>query len=126
MKHHIDISIQTLYSVEAPLTGITTLSLFGYDARSFEHLDLRIFGDFFSADPVKLCQVGWGSSIDSYFQVTPEMFNRIQVRALAGPIKDIHRVVHQPLLHCLGCVLKVIVLLEGEPSSPSEVLSTLD
>ena len=29
-------------------------------------------------------------------------------------------------LCCLGCVLRVIVLLEGEPSSQSEVLSALE
>ena len=35
-------------------------------------------------------------------------------------------VVPNPVLCCLGCVLWVIVLLEGEPSAESEVLSTLD
>ena len=54
------------------------------------------------------------------------MFNRVQVRALAGPLKDIQRLVPKPLLHCLGCVLRVIVLLEGEPSSQSEVLIALE
>uniref|UniRef100_A0A4W5N0Q9 Uncharacterized protein n=1 Tax=Hucho hucho TaxID=62062 RepID=A0A4W5N0Q9_9TELE len=43
------------------------------------------------------------------------------VQALAGPLKDIQR-----LLRCLGCVLRVVVLLEGEPSPQSEVLSTLE
>ena len=28
--------------------------------------------------------------------------------------------------HCLGCVLRVVVLLEGEPSPQSEVLSALE
>ena len=45
--------------------------------------------------------------------------------ALAGPLKDIQRLVPKPLLCCLGCVLRVIVLLEGEPSPQSEVLSAL-
>ena len=49
-----------------------------------------------------------------------------QVRALAGPLKDIQRLVPKPLLGCLGCVLRVIVLLEGEPSPQSEVLSALE
>ena len=40
------------------------------------------------------------------------MFDQVQVQALAGPLKDIQRVVPKPLLHC---VLRVIVLLEGEP-----------
>ena len=60
----------------------------------------------------------------SYFQVSPEM-DQVQVRALAGPLKDILRLVPKPLLRCLDCVLRVIVLLEGEPLPQSEVLSAL-
>ncbi len=41
------------------------------------------------------------------------------------PLEDVHRVVSKPLLHCLGCVRRVIVMLEGELSAPSEVLSAL-
>ena len=80
------------------------------------------FLSFFSADPFKLCQVGWGTSLHSYFQVSPEMF----VRALGGTLKDIQRIVLKPLLQCLGCVLRVVVLLEGETSPQSEVLSALE
>ena len=83
-------------------------------------LDSPVFGEFlpfFSADPLKLCQVGWGALLHSYFQVSPEMLNQVQVRALAGSLKDIQRHVPKPLLLCLGCVLRVVVLLEGEPSS---------
>ena len=79
----------------------------------------------FSADPLKLWKVGWGA-IFSYFQASPEMFDRVQVQALAGPLKDIQRLVPKPLLCCLGCVLRVVVLLEGKPSSQSEVLSALE
>ena len=53
------------------------------------------------------------------------MFDRVQVWALAGPLKDIQRLVPTPLLRCLGCVLRVVVLLESEPSPQSEDLSTL-
>ena len=59
-------------------------------------------------------------SLHSYFQVSPEMFD------LAGPLKDIQRLVPKPLLHCHGCVLRVIVLLEGEPSPQSELRSALE
>ena len=45
------------------------------------------------------------------------------IRALAGPLKELQRLVPKPLLRCLGCVLRVVVLLEGEPSPQSEVLS---
>ena len=61
-----------------------------------------------------------------YIQVSPEIFNPVQFRALTGPLKDIQRLVPKPLLHYLGCVLRVIVLLEGEPSPQSEVLSALE
>ena len=46
------------------------------------------------------------------------MLDRVQVRALAGTLKDIQRLVPKPLLHCLGGVLRVVVRLEGEPSPP--------
>jgi len=77
----------TQYLFEAPLGAITALSLLGFDVTSFAHMDLRIFS---FADPLKLCQVGWGPSVDSDFQVSPEMFDWVQVRA--------------PLLHCLVCL----------------------
>ena len=56
------------------------------------------------------------------------MFGWVQVRALAGPRKDIQRLVLTPLLRrrSLGCVLRVVDLLEGEPSPQSEVLSALE
>ena len=84
------------------------------------------FLPFFSADPLKLCQVGWGALLHSYFQVSPEMFDRVQVRALAEPLKDIQRLVLKPLLCCLGCVFRVVVLLGDEPSPQSEVPSALE
>jgi hypothetical protein len=61
-------------------------------------------------------------SLHSYFQVSPEMLDW----ALAGPLKDIQRLVPKLLLHCLGCVLRFIVLLEGELLPQSEVLSALE
>ena len=41
------------------------------------------FLPFFSADPLKLCQVGWGVLLHNCFQVSPEKLNQVQVRALA-------------------------------------------
>ncbi len=35
---------------------------------------------------------------DAHFQVSPEIFDWVQAQALAGPLKDIHRVVYKPLL----------------------------
>ncbi len=37
---------------------------------------------------------------DAHFQVSSEMFDSIQAQAVAGPLKDIHRVVYKPLLLC--------------------------
>ena len=88
-----------------------------------------VFGEFlpfFSADPLKVCQVWWGGSQHSYFQVSQEMFDRVPVRAWAGPLKDIHRLDPKPLLECLTSVLRVVILLEGESSPQSEVLSALE
>ena len=47
-------------------------------------LGTPVFGEFlpfFSEDSLKLCQVGWGESVHSNFQVSPEMFDRIQAVA---------------------------------------------
>jgi hypothetical protein len=55
------------------------------------------------------------------------MLDQFQVRDLAGPLNDIRRLVPKPLLlRCLDCVLRVVVLLEGEPSPQSEVLCALE
>ena len=102
------------------MAAITTSSLLGHGTPEF--------GDFlpFSTDPLKLCQVGWGASLYSYFQVSPEMFDQAQVWTLNGPLKDIQRLVPKPLLDRLSCALGVVVLLEGEPSPQSKVLRALD
>ena len=87
------------------------MSVLGYDY----NLGIPVFGEFlplFSADPLKLCQVGWGASLHSYFQVSTEMLDWVQVRALAGPLKNIQRLVPKLLLRLLGCVLRVVVLLK--------------
>ena len=58
----------TEYFVEAPLATITESSW----VLSYK-LGTPVFGEFlpfFSADPLKLCQVGWGASLHSYFQVS--------------------------------------------------------
>ncbi len=79
----------------------------------------------FSLDHLKLCQVGWGPSVDwtAIYRFLKDVW---LVLALAGPLEDVHRVVPKLLLHCLGCVRRVIVILEGELSAQSEVLSALN
>ena len=54
------------------------------------------------------------------------MFDQVQVQALAGSLKDIQRPVPKQLLRYLGCVLRVVVMMEGEPSPQSAVLSALE
>uniref|UniRef100_A0A4W5JLU2 Uncharacterized protein n=1 Tax=Hucho hucho TaxID=62062 RepID=A0A4W5JLU2_9TELE len=82
--------------VPCVLISSLTLLLFILPAQSGEKIGL---------DPLKLCQVGWGVSLHSYFQVSPEMFDRVQVRALAGPLKDIQRLFPKPLLIARTCGL---------------------
>ncbi len=88
LKYQIYISIQTLYSV-------LSWSTFGsnYSLESFwvwhNKLCTPGLGDFltfFFANPLKFSQVGWGPLVDSHFQVSPEVFDWVQVRALAGPL----------------------------------------
>ena len=68
---------------------------------------------------------GWmGVSLHRYFQVSPKMFDRVQVRALAGPLNYIQRLVSKPVLFCLCCVL--VVLLEGGTLPQFEFLSALE
>ena len=45
---------------------------------------------------------------------------------LAEPFKGIQRIVPHLLLHGLGYVLRVSVVLEGEPSALCKVLNTLE
>ena len=104
-----------------------------YSLKSFwiwcHKLGTPIFGQFcpfLFAAPLKLHQVGWEVSVRSHFQISPEMFNRIKVCALAGPLKDIHRVVLKPFFWYFGCVFRVVVLLKNEPSPQSEVKSALE
>ena len=74
----------------------------------FAHLDSAILLCRSSQAPS-----GWKGTVGE------QPFSDIQVRALAGSLKDIHRVVTQPLLPCLCCVLRDVVLLEGRLSAQS-------
>ena len=73
---------------------------------------------------ILLCR--FSQVLSGWMDGSPEMFDRVQVRALARPFKDIQRLVSKSLLHCLDCVVTVVVLLEGEPSPLSEFLSTVE
>ena len=60
----------TQYFVEAPLAAITAVSVLGYDATSLV---------FFSADPLKLCQVGWGALLHSYEHSGPQSGAKVHI-----------------------------------------------
>ena len=79
---------------------------------------------FFSAAPFKLCQVGWGALLQSYFQVFPEMFDRVQVWALTGPLKDIQRRSHSCVV--LAVCLGLLSFWKVDLRPKSEVLSTVE
>ena len=65
-----------------------------------------------------------GSVAEQLFLGLSIDFDQVQVRALAAPLKNIERLVPKPLLNFLDCVLRVVVLLEGETLPQAEVLST--
>jgi hypothetical protein len=50
----------------------------------------------------------------------------LSIQSLRGPAEKNRRLVLKPPLCCLGCVLRVVILLESEPSPQSEVLSALE
>ena len=108
--------------VEAPLAVITALSLLGYDATSlaqlylgsFSHSSLQILSSSVRLDGERRCTAIFRS------------LQRCSIRFKSGPVKDIQKLVPKPLLRCLGCVLRVVVLLERESSPQSEVLSALE
>ncbi len=63
------------------------------------------FGNYllFFSSPLHLSSSVRLDGADAHFQVSPEIFDWVQAQALAGPIKDIHRVVYKPLFLCV-CV----------------------
>ena len=78
------------------------------------------FPAFFFAGPLKLHQVGWGASVHSHFQISL----RFKSGLWLGHSRTF--TVPKPLLCYLGCVLRVVVLLEDEPLPQSEVQSALE
>ena len=78
------------------------------------------FGDFlpfFLVDLLKLCEVGWGVSVNSNLQVFPQILKGIQVWATQGlPCSC-----SEAIPCCFVCMLGVIVLLERKSSPQCEV-----
>ncbi len=88
----------TQYLAESPLQPQI---IFGYDATSFSHQHLGIICDD-SSPHLFISQAlsGWMGA-NAHFQVSPEIFDWAQSQGVAGPLKDIHRVVYKPLLLCV-------------------------
>ena len=121
------ISIQTLRSVlsRSPLWASTAMSLLGNDATSFSHLDLGILFHSSSqilSSSVRLDGERWWTAILRSLQRCSIGFRS---GLWLGQSRMV-RVVRKPVVCYFSCVLRVIVLLEGEPSAQSEVLSTLE
>ena len=69
---------------------------------------------------------GWMGSVDAQLFSGFSRDVRSGISQNSGWAELIQRLVLKPLLRCVGCVLRVIVLLEVEPSPQSEVLSALE
>ncbi len=74
---------------EAPLQP----QVFLFDATSFAHQHLAIICHLSPRLFTSQALSGWMGT-DAHFQVSPEIFDWVQVQAVAGPLKDIHRVVY--------------------------------
>jgi hypothetical protein len=116
----------TQYFVKAPLAAITASSLLGYDAISLAHLYLGSFSHYSLQILSSSVRLDGERRFTAIFRSLQRCLDWVQFRVLAGPLKDIQKLVLKPLLCCLGCVLRVVVLLEGGPSPQSEVLSDLE
>ena len=85
----------------------------------FLSMILQAWHTYFGAvSPILLCRTsqapsGWMGSVGAQ----PFSDLSTEVLGLAGPIKDIHRVVPKPLPCYIGCVLRVFVLLEVAPAN---------
>lgn len=67
--------------------------------------------------------------VNRHFQGSAELYDWAQVRSLAGPHSQrsgLWRFVSQPIPLCLCQGIGVFILLDSEPSTQSEVLSSWD
>lgn len=94
----------------------------GQDARSFAHTDL---GMFLSADPPKLWLDGdcWRTDILRSFQ---RCLIRVESRVGFRLLGHSRTSTELSISWCLGCVLRITVLLESKLSAQNEVLRALD
>ncbi len=114
------ISIHTLNSVVSWST-LTASSLFCLIRQA---LHIRIWQlsaiVLLTSSPLKLCHVGWGQT--HIFRFLQKYLIAFKPRLWLGHSRTLTEL---SISHSC-CVLRVIVLLEGEPSAQSEVLNALD
>ena len=110
---------------------ITASSLLGYDAinlahlyvESFSHSSLQILSNSVRLDGSVTAQLFSGLSRDD--RSGSSLGSGWARQGHYETCPSIMSTCPKPLLNCLGCVLRVVVLLEGKPLPQSEVLSAL-
>ncbi len=66
----------------------------------------------FFAKTLQICQIAMASPVYSPLQIIPQIFNRIQVWALAGPFQNFSLFLVKPFFCWFGCMLWVVVVLK--------------
>ncbi len=68
----------------------------------------------FFAKMLQICQIARASPVHSPLQITTQMFSRIQVWAMAGPLQNFNLLLVKPFFCWFGCMLWVVVVLKDE------------
>ena len=124
LKYHIYIDIQTFYSVLSKSTfGSNNSRVFlGMTPLAWHACIWRVF-------PIILCRSSQALSV-SMGSVTAQLFSRLSRDVWLGSCPGSGWATQGHSKTCpevtLGCVLRVVFLLEGEQSPQSEVLSALE
>ncbi len=114
------------YFVEAPLAPITASSLFEYDAPSLAHLFLGSFSHSSLQDLSSSIRLDGKRRCTAIFRSLHRCSIGFKSGLWLGHSRTLTEFVLYPLLCYIGCVLRVVVLLEAEPSPQSEVQSALE
>lgn len=78
--------------------------------------DLDSFFLLFLADPLRISANGRGNSVNSHLHVSSETLEEVKGQALAGSLKDIRRLILNPLLWlCVSCCCAVVVQIGERP-----------
>ena len=105
---NIDVRIQSFFMVLACWSWNTFGSDYSLESSWVWHNKLCTPGfrdilPYFYAAPLKLCQVGWGPLLDSRCQISPEIFDWVQ---LGWATLELHWLSLSYSYNCLGCVFR--------------------